>query len=99
MYELRRILVPTDFSKHAEEALEYALFLGERFHPEIVLLHVDEFAVSPLGAGEVRDEVVQQYQERKSAYLNDQFDTHPPGRGRARRSVWCRRSCPAVPTR
>ena len=74
MYELRRILVPTDFSKHADEALEYALFLGERFHPELVLLHVDEFAVSPLGAGEVRDDAVQKYQERKTAYLNDQFD-------------------------
>lgn len=74
MYELRRILVPTDFSKHADEALEYALFLGERFHPELVLLHVDEFAVSPLGAGEVRDDAVQKYQERKTAYLNDQFE-------------------------
>ena len=74
MYELRRILVPTDFSKHADEALEYAVFLGERFHPEIVLLHVDEFAVSPLGAGEVRDDAVQKYQERKTAYLNEQFD-------------------------
>jgi nucleotide-binding universal stress UspA family protein len=74
MYELRRILVPTDFSKHAEEALEYALFLGERFHPELVLLHVDEFVVSPLGAGEIADETVQKYQERKLAYLNDQFD-------------------------
>jgi nucleotide-binding universal stress UspA family protein len=74
MYELRRILVPTDFSKHADEALEYALFLGERFHPELVLLHVDEFAVSPLGAAEVRDDAVLKYQERKTAYLADQFE-------------------------
>ncbi len=74
MYELRRILVPTDFSRHADEALEHALYLGGRFTPEIILLHVDEFPVSPLGAGDVRDAIVEQYQQRKTAYLNEQFD-------------------------
>jgi len=73
MYELRRILVPTDFSKHAENALEYAVLLGERFEPDIVLLHVDEFPVSPLGANDVRDDAVQAYQERKAAFLEEQF--------------------------
>lgn len=73
MYELHRILVPTDFSKHADEALEYALYLGGRFHPDIVLLHVDEFPVSPLGVADVRDDVVRQYQQRKAEYLNEQF--------------------------
>ncbi len=73
MYELHRILVPTDFSKHADEALEYALYLGGRFHPDIVLLHVDEFPVSPLGVADVKDEAVRQYQQRKTAYLNEQF--------------------------
>jgi nucleotide-binding universal stress UspA family protein len=74
MFELRRILVPTDFSRHADEALEYAMYLGGQFHPEIALLHVDEFPVSPLGAGEVRDDVVLQYQRRKAAFLDEQFD-------------------------
>jgi nucleotide-binding universal stress UspA family protein len=73
MYELMRILVPTDFSKHADDALEYALYLGGRFHPEITLLHVDEFPVSPLGAAEIHDEIVRQYQDRKTAFLNEQF--------------------------
>ena len=73
MYELRRILVPTDFSKHAENALEYAVLLGERFEPDITLLHVDEFRVSPLGANDVRDDAVQGYQERKAAFLEEQF--------------------------
>jgi nucleotide-binding universal stress UspA family protein len=73
MYELRRILVPTDFSKHADEALEHALYLGSRFHPEITLLHVDEFPMSPLGAADVRSEVVREYRESKKAFLNEQF--------------------------
>lgn len=73
MYQLHRILVPTDFSKHAEEALEYAVMLGARFTPEIVLLHVDEFPVSPLGARDVRDAAVRQYQERKATFLEEEF--------------------------
>jgi len=73
MYELRRILVPTDFSKHAEEALEHAVLLGGRYEPEIVLLHVDEFPVSPLGFQDLQDEAVRAYQERKAVFLEEQF--------------------------
>jgi nucleotide-binding universal stress UspA family protein len=74
MYELRRILVPTDFSKHAEAALEHAVYFAERYNPEIVLLHVDEFPVSPLGGHDLRDEAVRAYQERKAAFLEEQFE-------------------------
>ncbi len=73
MYEFHRMLVPTDFSKHAEEALEYAVLLGERYKPDIVLLHVDEFMVSPIGAGDVKDEVVQAYLTRKERFFEEQF--------------------------
>jgi nucleotide-binding universal stress UspA family protein len=73
MYELRHILVPTDFSRHADEALEYTMYLAGQFHPEIVLLHVDEFPVSPLGAGDIQDDIVHQYKERKAAFLAEQF--------------------------
>ena len=40
MIELHRILVPTDFSKHSEVALTYAVALAEKFGAELVLLHV-----------------------------------------------------------
>ncbi|MBP1656314.1 MAG: universal stress protein [Bacteroidetes bacterium] len=73
MYELRRILVPTDFSKHADEALEHAVYLGARYEPEIVLLHVDEFSVSPLGSRGMLDETVRAYQDRKAAFYEEQF--------------------------
>jgi len=74
MYEIRKILAPTDFSKHAEDALEHAVVLGERYRAEITLLHVDEFMVSPLGARELSDEVVRKYQERKVVFFEEQFD-------------------------
>src|SRR5438034_4000586 len=40
MIDLHRILVPTDFSKHSEVALTYAVALAEKFGAELVLLHV-----------------------------------------------------------
>lgn len=44
--EIRKILVPTDFSESARHALGYALSLAEEFHAEVTLLHVvEEMAV------------------------------------------------------
>jgi nucleotide-binding universal stress UspA family protein len=40
MIDLRRILVPTDFSKHSHNALTYAVALAEKFGAELFLLHV-----------------------------------------------------------
>ncbi len=40
MIDLRRILVPTDFSKSSGSALKYAVAFAEKFGAEIHLLHV-----------------------------------------------------------
>ena len=40
MIDLRRILVPTDFSKFSQVALTYGVALAEKFGSELVLLHV-----------------------------------------------------------
>jgi nucleotide-binding universal stress UspA family protein len=40
MIDLRRILVPTDFSKSSANALTYAVAFAEKFGAEILLLHV-----------------------------------------------------------
>ncbi len=45
--QLKRILVPVDFSQHSLDALEYAVALGRSFNPEIVLL----FALAPAQFG------------------------------------------------
>lgn len=56
MIDLRRVLVPTDFSKHSENALRYAAAFAERFGAELLVLHVvqdlalfvpDAIAVAP----------------------------------------------------
>ena len=38
--QLKRILVPTDFSESSEHALKYAVRLGAPYKAEVVLLHV-----------------------------------------------------------
>jgi nucleotide-binding universal stress UspA family protein len=40
MIDLRRILVPTDFSKHSQNALQYAMAFADKFGAELHLLHV-----------------------------------------------------------
>jgi nucleotide-binding universal stress UspA family protein len=40
MIDLHRILVPTDFSKHSQNALKYAIAFSEKFGAELYLLHV-----------------------------------------------------------
>ena len=40
MIDLRRILVPTDFSEHSRHALMYGVAFAEKFGAELYLLHV-----------------------------------------------------------
>ncbi len=40
MIDLHRILVPTDFSKHSQNALTYAAEFADKFGAELYLLHV-----------------------------------------------------------
>ena len=65
MYELRRVLVPTDFSSHAEAALRLAVLMGAPYRAGITILHVDEFPVSPLGALDVQGEELLAWRRRE----------------------------------
>ncbi|MEW6510525.1 MAG: universal stress protein [Bacteroidota bacterium] len=73
MYDLRRILVPTDFSPHAEAALRHAIGMAAEYEAEVTLLHVDDFSVSPLGARPERPEFVVTYQEKKREFFEQEF--------------------------
>lgn len=54
MTPITRILVPVDFSEHADRALEYALTLAKSFRAWVELLHVVE---DPFAAGGWASEV------------------------------------------
>lgn len=50
-YAIHKILAPTDFSDHANHALEYARTFARRWNAELHLLNVIEPAVFPTEAG------------------------------------------------
>jgi len=47
VFRLQTILVPLDFSKFSDKALDYALAFATQFHSRLVLLHVVEPVVYP----------------------------------------------------
>lgn len=49
MIQIRSILAPTDFSRHAGVALEYACTIAAQFDASLHLLHVLSDAVIPVG--------------------------------------------------
>ena len=46
MISLKKILVPTDFSDLSQQALEFALSLGDRFRAKLYLIHVWELPMT-----------------------------------------------------
>ena len=50
-FQLRRIVVPIDFSETSAQALPYAAALAEQFGAEIILLHVIEWVAVPAELG------------------------------------------------
>jgi len=80
MFPVAKILLPVDFSERASHAVRFAVPVAERFHSEIILIHVlpphYEFGSVELGSAILRDLIVerhrsatQQVQEFLSAEL------------------------------
>jgi universal stress protein A len=65
---LKKILVPIDFSEQSRKAMEYALSFGRQFNAEILLLHVIEFTPLPAPPlAVVQDETTQAKLHESSA--------------------------------
>lgn len=62
-HQVKKILVPTDFSKGSEYACQYAIHLAQKMDAEIKLLHVYEYPISEMGIKE------------SATYLNFMRDT------------------------
>ncbi len=76
--QLKRILVPIDFSEASEKAVKYATRFADQFGSSVTLLHVIQPMVYPADFGypptivDTLDEAVQQRIEEKLAALADQ---------------------------
>ena len=82
----REILVPTDFSEHADAALDYALELAEAFGADLILLHayhlVIPMSVPPTGGGfRMPGRVARELRERAQGAVERLVAAHAgPGR-------------------
>jgi nucleotide-binding universal stress UspA family protein len=70
---IKRILVPMDFSSHAERALEYAVEMAKPFKAEVAVVHVFEpiyYAAPDLaGAGPALGAIIDEQQKSARAQL------------------------------
>ena len=76
-----KILVPVDFSNFSKNAVQYALFLAEKFHSHVTLLHIillyqedisDEAHLMTL------EEIVKEQEERKSMLMEKHIEDSKP---------------------
>ncbi|HCA81016.1 MAG TPA: universal stress protein [Bacteroidetes bacterium] len=85
--ELRRILVPIDFSDHSKKALQYAIPFAGQFKSSIDLLYVVEptiypadFSFGQVGLPSVEDELRQRGEEELKALIKNEIGTRVKAR-------------------
>jgi nucleotide-binding universal stress UspA family protein len=74
---MKRILVPTDFSKYSEEALKLASQIARKYNSEIILLHMLELphqGNDPMGSGKSIPEIML-FKERAINILEELMDS------------------------
>lgn len=89
MITLKKILVPTDFSKHSIKAVQYAAELANKFEAEVHLLHVvdaipmtDGLYIPPVAKSEIDANVTRELEGVSVKPLNESKVTrsHVDGR-------------------
>lgn len=85
--ELRRILVPIDFSQHSKKALRYAIPFAEQFKASVDLLYVVEptiypadFSFGQVSFPNVEDELRQRGTEELDALIRKEIGHRVPAR-------------------
>ncbi|MCS7230363.1 MAG: universal stress protein [Candidatus Kryptonium sp.] len=78
MTEIKKILVPIDFSEHSLQALEYAKLFAEKFNSELILLNVIEpvvfipdLTMGQINIPSIENELMQKSEEKINQLVND----------------------------
>ncbi|MCE5269715.1 universal stress protein [bacterium] len=78
MIKLDKILYPTDFGESAEDALRYAVMLGEEFGSEVLMMHVlslyQEGGVSPDEQFGKMEDYAQKYEDELQRKAHEHID-------------------------
>lgn len=77
MNELRKILIPIDFSDYSLNALEYAKLLAEKFNAELILLNVVEPVVftADLTMGQVIPSIENELYQKSEEKVKELVDS------------------------
>jgi nucleotide-binding universal stress UspA family protein len=68
--ELKKILVPTDFSDHSDQALRWGASLAEKYGAQMLLLHVIPPAIEEVSTqGSASEEIIMPLETRVEAQL------------------------------
>jgi len=72
--QVKKILVPTDFSEPAEKAFDYALFMAKGHHAELALVHVvdqvhglDQYEILAITPKEIAEKMAKRARENIQA--------------------------------
>lgn len=75
---MKHILVPTDFSKTALQAMQFAIEISDVYHAEIMALHIIELPTNILSEYPFQHEVVKEMKKQASANF-DEWSKGLPG--------------------
>ncbi len=79
-FNIKKILIPIDFSEHSKNALKYAIPFARQFNAEIILIYVVEPTVYPadlsfgqFGVPEVENELSKKGEEELSKLIDEEI--------------------------
>jgi len=73
MFAPKKILVPTDFSDDADEALKEALDVAKQYHSKVYVLHVTDPVIQCIGEYCLEDEDVRKIRDKDAKRSQEQM--------------------------
>ena len=77
MREIKKILVPIDFSRGSTKILQYAIFFAEKYNAKIFIVNVTEYPHTISGDPTFISSVTSSAMEKMASFLEDNRDQIP----------------------
>ena len=77
MREIKKILVPIDFSRGSNKILQYAIFFAEKYNAKIFIVNVTEYLYELSGDPTLTSSAISSAREKMVSFLEDNRDQIP----------------------
>ena len=77
MGEIKKILLPIDFSKSSTKILQYAIFIAEKFNAKIFIVNVMEYPLTLSGDPTFTSSAVISAMEKMASFVEENRDQIP----------------------